>query len=45
MRRLTFYISLLMALECMGQGVSPTRDVEATDDGIIVTYRFNGGFH
>ena len=29
----------------MGQGVSPTRDVEATDDGIIVTYRFHGGFH
>jgi hypothetical protein len=45
MRRLTFFISLLMALEFIGQGVSLTRDVEATDDGIIVTDHFNGGFH
>ena len=45
MRRLTLFFFLLMALDCIGQGVSPTRDVEATDDGIIVTYRFNGGFH
>ncbi len=45
MRYYTFVLTLLMSLACMGQGVSPTRDVEATDDGIIVTYRFHGGFH
>ncbi len=43
MRRYLFIISLLLSANCMGQDFTPTRDVEATDDGIIVTYRFNGG--
>lgn len=44
MRQITFIIiSLLFTLNLTGQDFTPTRDVEATDDGIIVTYRFNGG--
>ncbi len=44
MRQITFIIiSLLFSLNLTGQDFTPTRDVEATDDGIIVTYHFNGG--
>ena len=44
MRQITFIIiSLLFTLNLTGQDFTPTRDVEATDDGIIVTYHFNGG--
>ena len=45
MKYVLFILSLFMTLNCIGQSLSPTRDVEATDDGIIVTYRFHGGFH
>ena len=38
-------LSLFMTLNSIGQSFRPTRDVETTDDGIIVTYRFHGGLH
>ena len=43
MRNILFILSLLFTLNLTGQDFIPTCDVEATDDGIIVTYRFNGG--
>ena len=43
------YLSLLLLLSypitSLGQLFAPTREVEATDDGIIVTYHFHGAYH
>mgnify|MGYP002623828397 CR=1 FL=1 len=47
MRLTTIILITFLALStcCFGQNCTPSRDVEITDDGIIVTYQFHGGFH
>ena len=43
MRIFLLLLSILTAADSFCQSHTPSREVEATDDGIIVTYRFNGG--
>lgn len=42
MRHSLFILSMFLSFNSMGQHI-PTRYVEATDNGIIVTYHFSGG--
>lgn len=44
MRIFLLLLSILTAADSFCQSHTPSREVEATDDGIIVTYRFNEAF-
>lgn len=46
MRHFSMLLLLLsFPITSLGQVFAPTREVEATDDGIIVTYHFHGAYH
>ena len=45
MRIFLLLLSILTAADSFCQNHTPSREVEATDDGIIVTYRFNEAFY
>ena len=44
-RIIIIYISLCSLLNMVANNFVPYRNVETTDDGVIVTYRFRGGIH
>ena len=44
-RTIIIYISLCSLLNMVANNFVPYRNVETTDDGVIVTYRFRGGIY